>query len=79
MRTVKTGNRFAALEPIAQGLHKTFHTQGIEHSTGRIVNMAFGRHNLAVEYAQPVDVDPVTKEIKGINGISGRDSDLLSI
>lgn len=47
----------------------TFRTNGVEQRTGRIVNVAFGRHNLTAEYAQPVDVDPVTKEINGIYGM----------
>lgn len=46
-----------------------FRTKGVEQNTGRIVKVEFGHHSLTAEYSQPVDVDPLTKEIRGIYGM----------
>lgn len=46
-----------------------FRTQGVELVTGRAVNITFEHDRLGAEYVQPVEVDPLTREIRGIYGI----------
>ena len=54
IHTVKTGNRFAALQPIAQGLHAEFGATGADAGRGLALRMDHGTQYTADEFLNQV-------------------------
>ena len=54
IHTVKTGNRFAALQPIAQGLHTEFGATGADAGRGLVLRMDHGTQYTADDFLNQV-------------------------